>query len=68
MQKLLCQTYSFTLDFNLRRKVLLTCFNAEKTGLKKSDNLQKSSKMFNATELVSSRTRIQSLGPTPEPS
>ena len=68
MQKLLCQTYSFTLDFNLRRKVLLTCFNDEKTGLKKSDNLQKSSKMFNDTELVSTRTRIQSLGPTPEPS
>ena len=59
------QTYSFTLDFNLRRKVLSTCFTNEKKGLKKSDNFEKSSKMFNDTELVSTTTRIQSLGPEP---
>lgn len=48
-----------------KRKVLSTCFTNEKKGLKKSDNFEKSSKMFNDTELVSTRTRIQSLGPEP---
>lgn len=62
------QTYSLTLDFNLRRKVLLTYFTDEETGLKKSGNLEKPGEVFNDIELVSARTGIQTLGLTPEPS
>ena len=53
------QTYSLTLDFTLRRTVLLTYFTDEETGLKKSSNLEKSGEMFNDIELVSARLEFR---------
>lgn len=67
MEKLLWVRHIHCL-FNLRRKLLLTYFTDEETGLKKSGNLEKPGEVFNDIELVSTRTGIQTLGLTPEPS
>lgn len=54
--------YSFTPDYKLMRKVLLIYFTDKKTVLEKSD------KVLNDTELVSTRTGIQTSSClTPEP-